>query len=169
MLIVGFGRIGTRTAKRCLAFDMTVLVYDPYQDRGRIIAAGCEPVGDLDAAVTRADFISIHCPKSPETIGLFDAARLARTRRGAIIVNTARGGIIDEAALYAALTSGQIAGAGLDVFADEPTPTGNPLLTLDIGGCLAAHGGRHGRSGGGDGAGDGSEHPECFRRRPEPR
>jgi len=131
LLVVGFGRIGTRTAKRCLAFDMTVLVYDPYQGHGRIIAAGCEPVADLDAAVARAGFISIHCPKSPETVGLFDAARLARARRGAVIVNTARGGIIDEAALIAALTSGQIAGAGRDVFADEPTQTDNPLLTLE--------------------------------------
>jgi D-3-phosphoglycerate dehydrogenase len=131
VLIVGFGRIGTRTAKRCLAFEMTVLVFDPYQDHGRIIAAGCEPVGDLDAAVARADFVSIHCPKSPETIGLFDAARLARARRGAVIVNTARGGIVDETALYAALISGQIAGAGLDVFTDEPTPANNSLLTLE--------------------------------------
>ncbi len=129
-LIVGFGRIGTRSARRCVGFDMNVLIYDPYVDAAKIQAAGCEPVVDLDAAVSRADFVSIHCPKNPETIGLFNAARLARMKRGAFIVNTARGGIIDEPALHAALTSGHLAGAGLDVFEDEPTPVGNPLLTL---------------------------------------
>ncbi|MBN8905749.1 MAG: hydroxyacid dehydrogenase [Rhodospirillales bacterium] len=131
VLIVGFGRIGTRSARRCIGFDMTVLVYDPYVDAGTITAAGCEPVGDLDAALPRADFVSIHCPKKPDTVGLFDAARIAKMKRGAFIVNTARGGIIDEPALYAALTSGQLAGAGLDVFAQEPVEPDNPLLTLD--------------------------------------
>ncbi len=131
VLIVGFGRIGTRSAKRCLGFDMTVLVYDPYVDAGKVIGAGCEPVSDLDAALPRADFVSIHCPKNPETVGLFNASRLGRMKQGAFIVNTARGGIIDEPALYAALTSGHLAGAGLDVFEAEPTPVNNDLLTLD--------------------------------------
>jgi D-3-phosphoglycerate dehydrogenase / 2-oxoglutarate reductase len=131
VLIVGFGRIGTRSARRCLGFDMTVLVYDPYVDAGQMIGAGCEPVEDLDAGVARADFVSIHCPKNPETIGLFDAARLGRMKRGAFIVNTARGGIIDEPALHAALKSGHLGGAGLDVFEEEPTPANNDLLTLD--------------------------------------
>jgi D-3-phosphoglycerate dehydrogenase / 2-oxoglutarate reductase len=130
-LIVGFGRIGTRSARRCLGFDMNVLIYDPYVDAGKIIGAGCEPVGDLDATLPRADFVSIHCPKNPETIGLFNAARLSRMKPGAFIVNTARGGIIDEPALHAALTSGHLAGAGLDVFDLEPTPVNNALLTLD--------------------------------------
>ncbi len=76
MLIVGFGRIGTRTAKRCLAMEMNVLVYDPYKSAAEIKAAGCEPVADLDAALPRADFVSIHCPKTPETVGMFNAARL---------------------------------------------------------------------------------------------
>src|SRR5208282_6510477 len=75
-LIVGFGRIGTRTAKRCLAMEMAVLVYDPYVPAESVRAAGYEPVGDLDAAVARADFVSIHCPKTPETLAMFDAARL---------------------------------------------------------------------------------------------
>jgi D-3-phosphoglycerate dehydrogenase / 2-oxoglutarate reductase len=79
----------------------------------------------------RADFVSIHCPKNPETVGMFNAARLGRMKRGAFIVNTARGGIIDEPALHAALTSGQLAGAGLDVFDIEPTPVNNTLLQLD--------------------------------------
>jgi D-3-phosphoglycerate dehydrogenase len=131
VLIVGFGRIGTRTARRCIGFDMTVLVYDPYVDHAALLAAGCEQIGDLDAGLPRADFVSLHCPKNPETIGLFDAARLGRMKQGAFIVNTARGGIIDEPALFAALTSGHLAGAGLDVFEEEPAAVSNELLTLD--------------------------------------
>ncbi len=130
VLIVGFGRIGTRSAKRCQAMEMTVLVYDPYVPAAQIKAAGCEPVPDLDAALPRADFVTIHCPKTPETVGMFNAARLARMRPAAYLVNTARGGIIDEPALYAALTGRKLAGAGLDVFAEEPTPADNPLLKL---------------------------------------
>lgn len=131
VLVIGFGRIGTRTAKRCAAMDMQVMVYDPYKSVEDIRAAGYEPVSDLDAAVAKADFVTIHCPKSPETINLFDAARIGRMKRTAYLVNTARGGIVDEAALHAALTSGQIAGAGLDVFAKEPVDADNPLLKLD--------------------------------------
>ncbi len=130
-LIVGFGRIGTRSARRCQGFDMNVLIYDPYVPAEKITDAGCERVTDLDAALPRADFVSIHCPKNAETIGMFNAARFARMKRGAFIVNTARGGIIDEPALYAALTSGHLAGAGLDVFDMEPTPVNNTLLQLD--------------------------------------
>jgi D-3-phosphoglycerate dehydrogenase len=131
VLIVGFGRIGTRQARRCLAFDMHVLIHDPYMDQAKIIAAGCQPAPDLDAALARVDFVSIHCPKNPETIGMFNAARLARMKKGAFIVNTARGGIINEPDLHAALVSGHIAGAGLDVFDVEPTPPDNPLLKLN--------------------------------------
>ncbi len=131
VLIVGFGRIGTRSARRCLGFDMHVLIYDPHVPADKITSAGCERVTDLDAALPRADFVSIHCPKNPETIGLFSAARFARMKHGAFIVNTARGGIIDEPALHAALISGQLAGAGLDVFEAEPTPVNNTLLALD--------------------------------------
>jgi len=130
LLIVGFGRIGTRTAKRALAMEMKVLVYDPYVAAAAIRAADCEPVADLDAALQRADFVTIHCPKTPETVGMFGPARLARMKPTAYLVNTARGGIIDEAALHAALTSGRLAGAGLDVFDQEPTPVDNPLLKL---------------------------------------
>jgi D-3-phosphoglycerate dehydrogenase len=131
VLIVGFGRIGTRSARRCQGFDMNVLIYDPYAPAEKIAAAGCERVTDLDAALPRADFVSIHCPKNAETIGMFNAARFSRMKRGALIVNTARGGIIDEPALHAALTSGHLAGAGLDVFDAEPTPVNNTLLALD--------------------------------------
>ena len=130
LLVVGFGRIGTRTAKRCLAMDMTVLVYDPYVPAATIKAAGCEPVSDLTAALPRVDVVTIHCPKTPETIGMFNAARLAVMKPTAFIVNTARGGLIDEPALHAALSSGKLAGAGIDVFDKEPTPADNPLTKL---------------------------------------
>jgi D-3-phosphoglycerate dehydrogenase / 2-oxoglutarate reductase len=130
-LIVGFGRIGTRSARRCQGFDMNVLIYDPYVPAEKITEAGCERITDLDAALSRADFVSIHCPKNTETVGMFNAARFARMKRGAFIVNTARGGIIDELAQHAALSSGHLAGAGLDVFDMEPTPVNNTLLQLD--------------------------------------
>jgi D-3-phosphoglycerate dehydrogenase len=130
VLIIGFGKIGTRSARRFAAMETNVLVYDPYMYSETIRGNGYEPVEDLDAAVARADFITIHCPKTPETVGLFDAARLAKMKRSAFLVNTARGGIVDEAALYDALKGNRIAGAALDVFVEEPTPNDNPLLTL---------------------------------------
>ncbi len=130
LLIIGFGRIGTRIAKRCLAMEMNVQVYDPYVSADTIRAAGCTPVADLDAALPHADFVTIHCPKTPETKGLFDAARLARMTPSARLINTARGGLVDEAALYDALAAGKLAGAGIDVFDREPALTDNPLFTL---------------------------------------
>lgn len=130
VLIVGFGRIGTRTAKRCLAMEMTVLVYDPYVPAAAIEAAGCKPVADLDAALPDADFVSLHCPKTAETTGLFDAARLSKMKPTAYLINTARGGIVVEHALYDALLAGKLAGAGLDVFEQEPPPHGHKLFDL---------------------------------------
>ena len=130
VLLVGFGRIGTRTAKRCLAMEMNVLVYDPYRSADEIKAAGCEPVADLDTALPRADFVSIHCPKTPETVGMFNAARLRHMKPSAYLVNTARGGIIVETALYDALASGRLAGAGLDVFEQEPPSVPHALFEL---------------------------------------
>jgi D-3-phosphoglycerate dehydrogenase / 2-oxoglutarate reductase len=130
LLIIGFGRIGTRLARRCLAFEMRVLVFDPYVPAEAIRAGGCEPVAELDAALPAADYVSLHCPKTAETTRLFDAARLARMRPGAVLVNTARGGIVDEAALHAALVCGHLGGAGLDVYESEPAPADNPLFAL---------------------------------------
>jgi D-3-phosphoglycerate dehydrogenase / 2-oxoglutarate reductase len=130
VLIIGFGRIGTRTAKRCLAMEMQVLVYDPYKSAAEIMAAGCEPVADLDAALPGADFVSVHCPKTKETVGMFNAARLKLMKPSAYLINTARGGIVDEKALHDALVSGKLAGAGLDVFEQEPPPVGQPLHSL---------------------------------------
>ena len=130
VVVVGFGRIGTRTAKRCLAMEMNVLVYDPFVKADAIKAAGCEPVTDLDAALARADILTLHCPKTPQTAGMINAARLALMKPTAFLVNTARGGIVDEAALHAALVGRELAGAGLDVFEKEPPPTDHPLLKL---------------------------------------
>jgi len=130
VLIIGFGRIGTRTAKRCQAMEMNVLIYDPYKPAADIKAAGCEQVADLDAALPRADFVSVHCPKTPETVGMFNAARLKLMKPTAYLINTARGGIVDEKALYDALVSGKLAGAGLDVFEQEPPPVGHDLHQL---------------------------------------
>lgn len=130
LLVVGFGRIGTRVVKRALAFEMRVLVYDPYVKASDLKAAGVEPVTDLDAAVAQADFITVHCPKNTETVDMFDAARLARMKPTAFIVNTARGGIINEQALADILAANKIAGAGIDVFVQEPAPVDHPLLKL---------------------------------------
>ncbi|MFN3744417.1 MAG: hydroxyacid dehydrogenase [Hyphomicrobiaceae bacterium] len=130
VLIIGFGRIGTRMAKRCQAMEMHVLVYDPYVSAEKIKAAGCEPVADLDAALPRADYVTIHCPKTPETVGMFGARQLKAMKRTAYLVSTARGGIIDEAALHAALTDGTLPAAALDVFDREPPDPANPLFKL---------------------------------------
>jgi D-3-phosphoglycerate dehydrogenase len=130
LLIVGFGRIGTRVAKRCLGMEMAVDVYDPYVPEDSVRAAGCNPAPDLDSALPHADFVTIHCPKNAETAGMFGAARLARMKPGARLINTARGGLVDEQALYSALAAGKLAGAGIDVFAPEPPLTDNPLFTL---------------------------------------
>lgn len=130
LLVVGFGRIGTRIAKACLALGMKVRVYDPYVEPAVIAAAGCEPESDLDAALPHADFVTLHCPKTNETLGMFDAARLARMKPTAYLVNTARGGIVDHPALYTALTTGVIRGAALDVFIPEPPAPDEPLLGL---------------------------------------
>jgi D-3-phosphoglycerate dehydrogenase / 2-oxoglutarate reductase len=131
VLIIGFGKIGTRSARRFAAMETNVLVYDPYIYSETIRGSGYQPVQDLDEAVARADFITIHCPKTPETVGMFNAARLARMKPTAFLVNTARGGIVDEKALYDVLANNRIAGAALDVFEQEPTPADNPLLTLN--------------------------------------
>lgn len=130
VLVVGFGRIGTRTARRCLAMEMNVQVFDPFVSAETIREAGCEPVSDLDAALPHADFVTLHCPKTADTIGLFDAARIARMKPTAYLINTARGGIIVESALYDALVAKKLAGAGLDVFELEPPPLGHKLFEL---------------------------------------
>lgn len=130
VLVIGGGRIGSRVIRRCAAFEMNVLAYDPYLKTDVLRMYGAEPVSDLRAALARADFVTIHCPKSGETVGLIGRAELAAMKKGAFLVNTARGGIVDEGALHAALTGGQLAGAALDVFDREPVDPANPLLKL---------------------------------------
>ncbi len=130
VLIIGFGRIGTRQAKRCQAMECQVLVYDPYVKPEVIKAAGCEPVQNLDEALPRADFITIHCPKTPETLNMFNLARMKRMKRSAYLVSTARGGIINEKDLHTALSEGILPAAALDVFDKEPPDADNPLFKL---------------------------------------
>jgi D-3-phosphoglycerate dehydrogenase len=127
--ILGLGRIGALVASRLAAFGMTVLAYDPYVQAGRAAQLGVRLCG-LDELLADSDVICVHLPKTGETLGLLDADRLAKVKPGAILVNVARGGIIDEQALAEALQKGAIAGAGLDVFAEEPL-TDSPLFALD--------------------------------------
>lgn len=133
LLIIGFGRIGSRLAPRAKAFGLRVSAYDPYIDQEIIRQAGCEVVTDFVDVLSEVDVLSLHCPLTAETDGMFAAAEIAQMKSSAIIVNTARGGIVDEAALAKALGSGRIAGAGLDVFEGEPdTPTrDHPMLKFD--------------------------------------
>ena len=130
VLVIGFGRIGSRLVKRLVAMEMNVLVYDPFKSATEVKAAGAVHVADLDAAIARSDFVSVNCPKSPATLNMFDAARLAHMKPTAYLINTARGGIVNEAALHDALVKGKIAGAGIDVFEKEPPPNDNPLFKL---------------------------------------
>ena len=128
VLIVGFGRIGRRVAARCLAFDMRVECCDPYIPQQSIADAGCTPVADLAEALPRADYVTVHVPLNDETRHMIDNTALGRMKPGAILVNAARGPIVDGAALHAALESGHLAGAGLDVFDEEPPRADDPLL-----------------------------------------
>ena len=126
--IVGLGRIGSLVAERLSGFGARLIAFDPYVTPTRAQQLGVT-VASLDEVVEQSDFITIHIPKTPETTGLFGAEEFARAKPSLRIVNCSRGGIIDEDALYEALTSGQIAAAGLDVFVSEP-PRESPLLGL---------------------------------------
>ncbi|MBC7518075.1 MAG: phosphoglycerate dehydrogenase [Microbacteriaceae bacterium] len=127
--IIGLGRIGALITARMQAFGTKVVAYDPYVTAARAQQLGVTLLS-LDELLAQSDFITIHMPRTPETTGMISDAQLALMKPTAFIVNVARGGLIDEDALHRALTSGQIAGAGLDVFVSEP-PTGSPLLALD--------------------------------------
>lgn len=131
VLVVGYGRIGRRVARRLTAFDVTVLVCDPYVPAEEIAAAGFERVDSLEAALPRADVVTLHLPALPDGGPLMDAEAFARMRRGAWFVNVSRGSLVDEAALRASLADGQVAGAALDVFVEEPIADDDPLLSLD--------------------------------------
>jgi len=127
--VVGLGRVGALVAQRASAFGMKLVAYDPYVSPDRARQMGVELM-TLDEVVAHADFVTVHLPKTPETVGLIGAELLAKAKPGLRIINTARGGIIDEAALAAAVAAGTVAGAGIDVFAEEPT-TESPLFALD--------------------------------------
>jgi D-3-phosphoglycerate dehydrogenase len=131
LLLLGFGRIGREVARRAQAFGMTVLAYDPYVRDAAMHAARVQPVTKLDGAYPEADFISVHLPLTAETRGVIAAPQLAKMKKTAIVISTARGGLVDEPALIEALRAGQIRAAGLDVFVDEPPSPGDPLLQLE--------------------------------------
>jgi D-3-phosphoglycerate dehydrogenase / 2-oxoglutarate reductase len=127
--IVGLGRVGALVAQRLNAFGMRVIAYDPYVSRDRAAQMGVE-LASLVEVLTRADVVTVHLPKTPETTGLIGERELAAMRPGARLVNTARGGLVDETALAKAVESGHLGGAALDVFSEEPT-TQSPLFQLD--------------------------------------
>lgn len=127
--IVGFGHIGQLFAQRLAAFETTIIAYDPYANPARAAQLGVQLVS-LEELMQRSDFVTIHLPKTKETAGMFDADLLAKAKQGQIIINAARGGLVDEQALADAITSGHIRGAGFDVFDSEPC-TDSPLFALD--------------------------------------
>ena len=127
--IVGFGRIGQLVAHRMQAFGMNVIAYDPYLQPARAAQLGVKLV-DLDELLRTSDFITIHLPKTKETANLIGVEALKKVKPAVRIVNAARGGVLDEAALYDAIVEGRVAGAGIDVYASEPC-TNSPLFTLD--------------------------------------
>lgn len=128
--IVGFGHIGQLFAQRLRAFDVaTILAYDPYANPARAAQLGVE-LTDLEDLMGRSDFVTIHLPKTKETAGMFGTELLAKAKEGQILINAARGGLVDEQALAEAITSGRIRGAGFDVYATEPC-TDSPLFGLD--------------------------------------
>jgi D-3-phosphoglycerate dehydrogenase len=128
--LVGFGNIPRAVAPKAKAFGLTVIAHDPFVAEDTLASAGVEGAS-FDDLLARSDFLSVHAPLTPSTRGLMNAAAFARMKRSAMIVNTARGPLIDEGALVAALDSGQIGGAALDVVATEPLPKDSPLLGRD--------------------------------------
>src|SRR2546427_3973413 len=125
--VIGMGRIGSELSRRAIAFGMRVVAYDPYLSVTRARSLQVDLVDELDDLLASADFISLHTPLTAETRHIVDAARLKKTKRGVRIINCARGGLIDEAALVQALQDGHVAGAALDVFEIEPLPADSPL------------------------------------------
>jgi D-3-phosphoglycerate dehydrogenase len=128
--ILGLGRIGSEVARRAIAFGMRVLAYDPYLTLSRAKALQVELVEKLDDLWPKVDFLTVHMPMSDETRGMVNAAAFAKMKKGARILNCARGGIVNETDLLAALQSGHVAGAALDVYETEPLPKDSPLRSL---------------------------------------
>jgi D-3-phosphoglycerate dehydrogenase len=128
--LVGFGNIPRTLAPKAKAFGLRVITHDPYVSADALKVAGVESVS-FDQLLQSSDFISVHAPSTPATQGLFNAAAFAKMKKGAMIINTARGPLIDEAALVAALDAGHLGGAALDVLAAEPPPRDSPLIGRD--------------------------------------
>ena len=129
ILILGFGRIGQALARRCLGFEMQVMVYDPFVDEKKIISSGCKKVDRTDG-FKKADYISVHLPLNKDTENLISDNEFKLFKNNLILINTARGGIVNEDALYKALKSKLILGAGVDVFEQEPPPQNHKLFSL---------------------------------------
>jgi len=127
--LVGYGNVGSRVAKRALSFGMAILVYDPYVEKAKIEAPGIS-VTDLDTLLSLSDFVSIHAREAPENENMISAKQFAKMKKTAFFINTARGSLLDEDALYDALSSGRIAGAALDVMKVEPTDPSSKLVKL---------------------------------------
>lgn len=128
--LVGLGRVGSLVAARAAGFGMRVIAFDPYVSAERAKEMGVEIMPTLEALLVQSDFVTIHLPRTPETEGLIGEKELRMIKPGARLVNTARGGIVDEAALSKALEDGHLAGAALDVFAEEPLPATSPLYDM---------------------------------------
>jgi D-3-phosphoglycerate dehydrogenase len=126
--IIGLGKIGSEVARRASAMDMQVVAYDPFVPAERARVVGAESV-DFEQLLLLSDFITVHPPLTAQTAGMLGAAEIARMKDGVRLINVARGGIIDEAALLEAVQSGKVAGAAIDVFTEEPPPAGHPLLS----------------------------------------
>jgi D-3-phosphoglycerate dehydrogenase len=129
--VVGFGRIGRRVARLARGLDMEVVGFDPHANEGAFVQNDVVRCGTLNELLKIADVVSLHIPLNDQTRGLFDRQRLESMKPGSILINTARGGLIGEAALLAVLQSGHLFGAGLDVFRSEPPPPDDPLLNCD--------------------------------------
>ncbi|MCX8204865.1 MAG: hydroxyacid dehydrogenase, partial [Candidatus Nezhaarchaeota archaeon] len=130
MGIIGLGAVGSEVARLSKAFGMRVVAYDPYVSSEYAKQLGVELLS-LDEVLASADFLSIHVPLTPETRGMIGRREIAKMKRGAFIINTSRGEVVDEEALYEALRAGKLAGAGLDVYSKEPPPPDHPLIKLD--------------------------------------
>lgn len=129
--LVGFGNIGSRVARMAMGLDMRVMAFDPFVDRARMDAMGVERAPDLDTLLATADAVSLHIPLTDDTRLMINTKRVAQMKRGSILINAARGGLVDERAVLGALQSKHLGGAGLDVFQTEPPDPTNELLRRD--------------------------------------
>ena len=127
---MGLGRIGRVVASRALGFEMRVVAFDPFVAPEQLREQGVE-IASLEEVCARADFITVHTPLTPETRGIIGAREFGRMKPGVRVINCARGGLVDEQALYEAIKDGRVAGAALDVFEEEPPPADHPLLALE--------------------------------------